>query len=391
MELVERGHEVTVLTGYPNYPEGTIFPAFKADQAKYAEYQGVEVIRVPLIPRGHRAIQLAMNYVSFALSASLVGGFKLKKKKFDKIFVFEPSPITVGLPAILFKYFKKTPIVFWVLDLWPESLRAVGVVKSDQILNLVGKLVAFIYKRCDLILAQSQSFLEPIKRYCDEGQRIEFCPSWAEAIFENVALSSAASELTPFAHKFKILFAGNIGEAQDFPSILDAADRIKHRLDIQWILIGQGRMAVWVNQEINKRGLAGTVSMFGAFPLDRMPSFYAGADALLVTLKKNDAFSMTIPGKVQTYLAAGKPMLGMLDGDGAQVISDAMSGYVCPSGDAISLAKNALRLAGLSAEKKLEMGSAGKHYYSKNFERRIVIDKIEIFLSQINSSSRASQ
>jgi colanic acid biosynthesis glycosyl transferase WcaI len=387
-ELVKRGHEVTVLTGHPNYPTGKIFADFQAHPSRYEEYQGVKIVRVPLVPRGTGALQLALNYASFALSASWFGAFRLRGRKFDRIFVFEPSPITVGIPAILFRRTKKAPIVFWVLDLWPESLRAVGVVKSDLILNLVGKLVSFIYRRCDLILAQSQSFIEPIKKYCDDSQRVEFCPSWAEAIFENTSASDVAPELTPFAHKMKILFAGNIGEAQDFPSILDAAERVRNRLDIQWILIGQGRMAEWVNHEINKRGLTGTVSMLGAFPLDRMPSFYAGADALLVTLKKNDAFSMTIPGKVQTYLAAGKPMLGMLDGDGAKVIQEAESGYVCPSGDAISLANNVLRLAALSIKQRRDMGDAGRHYYGKTFDRDLVINKIEFFLNRPLGDSR---
>jgi len=378
-ELVKRGHEVSVLTGYPNYPDGVVFEDFKKNSSNYSKFAGADITRVPLMPRGQGGVRLALNYASFVASASLFGLFKLRGRQFDCIFVFEPSPITVGIPAIVMRWAKKAPIVFWVLDLWPESLRAVGIVKSERILRLVGAMVSFIYRRCDVILAQSRSFIVNIKKYCDPGQRVEFFPSWAEDLFGK-ATTVSASELASFSGRFKILFAGNIGEAQDFPAILDAAEHLKARDDIQWILVGDGRMAGWVADEIKRRDLARTVTMLGRFPLERMPSFYAGADALLVTLKKNDVFAMTIPGKVQSYLAAGKPLLGMLDGEGAAVILDANAGLVCASGRGEDLARIAHQLADAAPQTQRSMGQAGQAYYRKQFERETLMTRIEEIL-----------
>jgi colanic acid biosynthesis glycosyl transferase WcaI len=386
-ELVKRGHEVTVLTGYPNYPDGVIFEAFKANPGNYVKFAGADVVRVPLLPRGSGPVRLALNYLSFVVSASLVGLFKLRGRTFDRIFVFEPSPITVGIPAIMMKWAKQAPIVFWVLDLWPDSLRAVGIVKSERILRLIGRLVSFIYRRCDIVLAQSQSFITQIRKYCRPGQSVEFFPSWAEDLFGKAA-PQAAPELAQFAGRFKILFAGNIGEAQDFPAILDAAEHLKERHDIQWIFVGDGRMAAWVADEIARRGLGHTVAMLGRFPLERMPSFYAGADALLVTLKKSDIFSMTIPGKVQSYLAAGKPLLGMLDGEGAAVISDAKAGLVCPAGTGKELARIAQELADAVSHTHQSMGDGGQAYYRMQFERERLMTRIEQILQNCRIDSK---
>lgn len=379
-EMVQRGHEVTVLTGYPNYPEGTVFQEFRDNPGKYAHYAGADIVRVPIAPRGQGALRLLLNYASFVVSATLLGLFKLRGRKFDSIFVHEPSPITVGLPAIAIKWAKRTPLTFWVLDLWPETLRAIGMVKSERLLSLVGHLVAFIYRRCDVILGQSQSFLGNIRQYCRPGQRVEFFPSWAEDMFGQ-GDAAPAQELAAHASCFRIVFAGNIGEAQDFPAILDAAERIKDRFDIQWLLVGDGRMAAWVAGEIARRKLQRTVTMLGRFPLERMPSFYAGADALLVTLKQNEVFAMTIPGKVQSYLAAGRPLLGMLDGEGAAVIDDAGAGLTCDAGDSERLAELAQQLADASPEKRLAMGTAGQACYRAQFERHALMNRIEHILA----------
>lgn len=378
-ELHRRGHQVTVLTGYPNYPDGKIFDAYKADPSHFAEYEGVRVVRVPMLPRGRGALRLALNYLSFVVGGTLGGLAKLRGMEFDRIFVFEPSPITVGIPAIVLKWVKRAPIAFWVLDLWPDSLRAVGVVKSERVLRQVGHLVSAIYRGCDVILGQSHSFIRQIRQYCGRNQRVEFFPSWAEDLFEQ-AEYKLAPELQRWDGQFKILFAGNIGEAQDFPAILDAAEKVRHRTDIQWVLVGDGRMSQWVADEISRRGLQGTVTMLGRFSLERMPSFYFAADALLVSLKKDEIFAMTIPGKVQSYLAAGKPLLGMLDGEGASVIEDARAGHVAPAGDSDKLAVSAVALADASAAEREAMGRRGNEYYRTHFRREALMTRIEDIL-----------
>jgi hypothetical protein len=167
---------------------------------------------VPTILRGNNKVKLVLNYLSFALSASIIGVYKLRKYNFDIIFVFEPSPITVGLPAIMFKKIKKVPIIFWVLDLWPDTLQALGIIKSEKIIKLIGSLVSFIYNHCDLILGQSKSFLPHIKKYTKHNS-IEYFPSWAEQEFSHSSLQ-VVDELSGNEGVFKILFAGNIGKVQ---------------------------------------------------------------------------------------------------------------------------------------------------------------------------------
>ncbi len=381
-EMVARGHFVTVLTGYPNYPDGQIFANFKSAPQQFDQYMGAEIVRVPIMPRGKQALSLLLNYFSFMLTGTLFGAWKLRGKKFDRIFVFEPSPITVGIPAVFLRRLKRAPLAFWVLDLWPESLRAVGVVKSDGLLRIVGRLVSFIYKRCDIILVQSRSFVQNVTRYCSDIEKIHYFPSWADDGADSAAIAPAP-EMAAFSSSFKLVFAGNIGEAQDFPAILDAATILKDRIDIQWIFVGDGRMKAWAVDQVTQRNLSGSMHFLGRFGLERMPAFFAAADALLVTLKQSEVFAMTIPGKVQSYLAAGRPLLGMLDGEGATVITKSNAGFVCDSGNAQELAKHVLRMVAASSVRREEMGRAGRSYYLKHFERTALMNELEQLLSNL--------
>ncbi|SFE68459.1 glycosyltransferase family 4 protein [Paracidovorax wautersii] len=379
-ELVKRGHEVTVLTGYPNYPEGVIFLEFKAHPENFSLFAGAQVLRVPMAPRGKGAIRLMLNYLSFAVSAAICGSWKLRGQQFDAIFSFEPSPITAVLPAVLLRRLKMSPLLLWVLDLWPETLSAVGVVRSQRVLRLVGHMVSFIYRRCDRILVQSRGFAHSVEKYAGSaGDRIRYFPGWTEGLFSG-ALDAVkpAPELEPYADGFNILFAGNIGEAQDFPAIIDAAERLKHRQDIRWLVVGDGRAAGYVCDEVAKRGLQNRLIMLGRFPLERMPSFFSGADALLVSLKSDPIFSLTIPGKVQSYLGVGIPLLGMLDGEGRKVIEESEGGLVTCAGDGAGLAENVLRLSELTADQRRAMGERGRAYGKREFDRDVLIDALEL-------------
>lgn len=381
-EFATRGHEVTVLTGWPNYPEGSIFENFRIRPHDFKQLGRVEIVRVPLLARKKGAARLLLNYLSFMLSASLIGPYKLRGRNFDAIFVYEPSPITVGIPAIVIKYLKKAPIAFWVLDLWPETLKAIGIVKSKPALRAVGQLVRFIYTHSDLILGQSESFQGAIAKYCNRPAKIRYFPSWSEELPHHEAVE-AAPEVPTTKEKFTILFAGNIGDAQDFPTILDAASALRDRHDIRWVIVGDGRMAQWVRDQVNARKLRDNVIMAGRFPLERMPSFFAHADALLVTLKAQEVFSMTIPGKIQTYLSSGLPLIGALDGEGAKVINQAGAGYTCCAGDALGLAEAVTKMADLGPAERATMGRAGQIYYAENFEKRLLMDRLESYLERL--------
>lgn len=380
-ELVKRGHSVTVLTGRPNYPQGEVFAEYKQAPDAFAQYHGAEVLRLPLRPRGKGSLRLVLNYWSFVFWGTLLGPWWLRGRSFDAIFVFETSPVTSALPALLLRRLKRAPLAMWVLDLWPDTLSAVGVVRSPRVLGWVGQLVRFIYKRCDRILAQSQAFFPAIERWSDGRDRVRYFPAWAEAVFEgDPAQAEIAQELAPYREGFNVMFAGNMGEAQDFPAILDAAEHLRERTDIRWLIVGDGRMTGWVRDEIARRGLGERVILLGRHPLERMPSFFAGADALLVSLRAEPIFAMTIPGKVQTYLAAGKPVLGMLDGEGARVIREAGAGMVCSAGNGYELARCVNSIAALDRKTRMQMGASGQAYGRREFDRDLVIDRLESLL-----------
>jgi colanic acid biosynthesis glycosyl transferase WcaI len=386
-EWVQRGHQVTVLTGIPNYPTGKVFDAYREQPSAFSQFEGAQVVRVPMLPRGRGGLRLMLNYLSFVLGGAIWGLWRLRGIKADVIFVFEPSPVTVGLPAVWLGKFKKAPVVFWALDLWPETLAAIGVVRSPRVLSWVGHMVRFIYDRCDLVLGQSKGFLGSIAKHCSHQQKIRYFPSWAEDVFMDGDVAPAP-EVPVLVNGFNVVFAGNIGEAQDMPAVLDAAERLKDNSGIRWIIVGDGRKSEWLQAEVLKRGLQDRVLLPGRFPVERMPSFYAHADALLVSLRSDPVFSMTIPGKVQSYLMAGIPLLGMLDGEGAAVIRDANAGLTCDAGDGAGLAKAILAMAVLSPEKRRQIGLNGRRYAEKEFGRSELMDRLEALLNEAVTNFR---
>ena len=378
-EWCRRGHEVIVLTGVPNYPKGQIFQSYLNHPSAYNEYKGAKIIRVPICARGQGSLRLILNYLSFVLSAIVFGPFYLRKNSVDVIFVFEPSPVTVGFPAVFLSKMKKAPVIFWVLDLWPETLMAISNFRSRYLISLVGKMVAFIYNQCTLVLGQSRGFLDGISKYCRDKSKIHYFPTWSEDFSVDSGVS-LASEIPRLNNGFTILFTGNIGEAQDMSNVLGAAELLKDYPFIRWVIVGNGRRFDWLKFQVIERGLQGKVLLPGSFPPDRMPSFYAHADALLVSLKDDPVFSLTIPGKVSTYLMTGIPLLGMLDGEGAVIIRDANAGFVSKAGCASSLSKSVLTLASMSSEDRKQLGLNGKAYAQREFSRSHLMDQMEKLL-----------
>lgn len=390
-EFVKRGHQVTILTGKPNYPSGTLFPEFEAEPENFNHYKGCKVVRVPVTMRGQGSgRKLVANYLSYVMSASLLGYWKLRKDKFDVVFVYEPSPVTVCLPAIFFKKMKGIPVVFWVLDLWPETLEAIGVVKSPKVLSAVGKLVSFIYNRCDLVLGQSKAFYDGIARYCSEKQKIRYFPSWSESVFTDKFVQPI--EVMNAYKSFKVLFAGNVGEAQDFPAIIETAKQLKEmQVNAKFFIVGDGRHSSWVEQEVHSQSLEDYIILLGRHPLEAMPSFYASADALLVTLKESPAFAMTIPGKVQSYMAAGKPILTMLTGEGSRVVREAECGLIADSGDANTLAANIQKMSVMSPAQLISLGANARNYAAREFDRDRLIGQLESWFVEVVDATQKEQ
>ena len=381
--LKAKGHDVTVLTGIPNYPGGRFFPSYGFFKKKFEDYHGIDILRVPLLPRGRsRGARLALNYFSFAFLASTLAPFYCRGK-FDVIFVFQTSPITVGIPAIVLKMLKGAPIMFWVLDLWPESLSATGAVKSSQVLHIVEYLVRFIYRQCDYILVSSKGFIPNVKLMAGAAKKICYFPNWAEELYQPVGLNKEFEETKGIPTGFRIMFAGNIGAAQDFGTILAAAEKLKDYEDIHWLILGDGRMFDWVKKSVETRGLTSRVHLLGRYPPEAMPHFFAMADVMLVSLRRDLIFALTVPGKLQSYMACGKPIIAALDGEGGCLVAESGAGLACPAGDTDALAKTILTVYNTPKSELENMGLRGRSYYEKHFERSMLINKLEKWMQRI--------
>ena len=376
--LKERGHQITVLTGKPNYSKTHFFEGYGWKSDDFETINDIPVFRSNLFSRKNGgALRLFLNYFSFALLASL----KLRKIKgpFDAIFVYEPSPITVGIPAIFAKKRFKAPIYFWAQDLWPESLVAAGGVKNKFVLGFFNSLTKWIYKHSKKVLIQSNGFREYILNQGIPNDKIIFYPNPTEDFYK--PLQEVKDYLEFFQKEyFNIIFAGNIGEAQSFITIIEAINNIKD-LPIKVIVLGDGRYKETALSLIKEKGLDAHFNFLGSFPPTEMPKFFSHADALLVSLKKDKIFSLTIPAKVQSYLACGKPIIASIDGEGAKIITDAKCGVVSPAEDSISLSKKIKELIALDKFKHSEMGDNARTYYEKEFDRDCLLEKLEVIFN----------
>jgi glycosyltransferase involved in cell wall biosynthesis len=383
--LSEREHQVTVLTGIPNYPEGRFFKGYGLWRNMRQKYFGAEIIRVPLFPRcGGRSIPLLLNYVSYAFFASLMSPF-LIKGKFDLIFVCQLSPVTVGLPAIRLKKLLKAPIVFWILDLWPESLSASGAVSDKRILAYMDKVVRFIYHNADKIVVTSKGFIDRVKAKGISSERLDYFPNWYEPEYNDNQADEflCRDAILQLPKGLRVMFAGNVGAAQDFGTILAAAELLKTYTDIHWIILGDGRKLEWAKEQVSLRDLTGCVHLLGRFPPETMPGFFAEADVMLVTLKSDPIFSLTIPGKIQSYMACSKPIIAAIDGEGSRLLIESGAGLASPSEDPGALAESVLALYRMPKEKRMEMGESGRKYCEENFNREVLMDRLEGWMKEL--------
>lgn len=379
--LKDKGHDVTVLTGMPNYPSGKVYEGYSWWKNRRELMQDIPVIRVPLfVRRESKSWQLAMNFLSFVVSGCLFAPWLLQEKKFDVVFSYEPSPVTVAIPAILMKRLKKAPLLFWVQDLWPETLAATGAVKSPAILSAVRHMVRWIYRSCDRILVQSRGFVEPVIDIGAEKDRVEYFPNWAESLYEPVLLNATAPERDEVPDDgFVLMFAGNLGVAQSLETIIAAAEILKDEA-IHWVFLGDGRRRVWLQDEIKAKGLHNNVHVLGSRPMETMPAYFSLASAMLVTLRDDPVMATTIPGKVQSYFACARPVLGALNGEGAKVINESGAGYSVASDDCQGLAAEVLKMSKLSDAEREEMGQAALRYCQENFDRNMLVQQLESWM-----------
>lgn len=367
-ELVKRGHEVTVVTGLPNYPMGYIYKGYKDKSKRRERINGVDVRRTFTIGRRHGIIWRFLNYYSFMISSTL---YALKlNEDYDVVFVNQLSPVMMANAGVVYKRKHGTRLVMYTLDLWPDSLTVGGIKKGSFIYRYYHRFSKKIYSAADKILVTSKEF----KKYFDDEFGItdaEYLPQYAETLFDVNLCKKEPNE------NVDLMFAGNVGAAQSVETIIRAASLTKNVPNLYWHIVGDGSELENCKQ-LAKSLEANNVIFHGRQPLSEMPRYYAMADAMLVTMCKNDVISKTLPGKVQTYMAAGKPIIGAIDGETAFVISESRCGFCGFSEDAESLSRNVLRF--LSSD-VFDMRRKSYNYYRSNFVKSAIISKLEMILT----------
>ena len=364
-ELVKCGHEVTVLTGIPNYPMGIIHKDYRYGKKRDENINGVHVIRCFTIGRRHGVLFRVLNYFSYPLSAML----KIPKldKDFDVVFVNQLSPVMMAWPAIKYKKRYKKKLVLYCLDLWPESLEAGGIKKGNLVYKLFHWISEKTYKQADRLLVTSRTF----NKYFEEefgmnSEEIIYMPQYAEDLFSNME-SNMDKEKTP-DDEYNFVFAGNVGKAQSVETIIEAANLLKDKKNIKFHIVGNGSALEHCKEMAKEYGLT-SVIFHGRRPVEEMPKYYAMADAMLITMFDNAMISKTLPGKVQTYMAAGKPIIGAINGETRRAIEEAECGICGPAEAAEIFSENILNF--IESNKKKEMAFTARDFYEKNFTKEL--------------------
>lgn len=374
--LKQRGHYIEVLTGKPNYPRGEYFKNYSWGKPKIELIKGIKVYRANLIVRKRGGgLRLFLNYFSFLF----FGVLKLYglKGEYDKVFVYAPSPITVGFLGIYAARKFKCKSFLWVHDLWPESIKVAGGIKNKLILSTVNFMTKTIYRNTDKILIQSPEFKTYLKKQNVDEKKIVYYPYYAEDFYRK--RTAKANYKNKFPKGFNLLFAGNIGVSQSFDTIVDAIEILQgHNINV--VILGEGRDKQRIKRLINEKKLSKKFFFLGSYPPEEMPEYFACADAFMISLQKADIFSYTIPGKLQSYLACGKPIIGSLDGIGRKIIQESESGYVSEAEDANSLAENILKIYNDPDSRKEKFSSNAIQYFENNFEKYSLIQKLEHIL-----------
>jgi len=333
-------------------------------------------------------MRLALNYVSFIFSGLLFAPRMLRKKRFDVIFVYAPSPILQAIPALFLGWLQGCPVVLWVQDLWPESLSATGHVRNRLVLKLVEQMVRFIYQHTDLLLVQSHAFVAPVRTLAADTP-IEYYPNSVDDTFA-VPAKGELPAVAGLDKGFSVMFAGNIGTAQAVEVIVEAAALLKGQPDIHFVVLGEGSRWEWMRQEAQKRELS-NLHLPGRFPVETMPAFMQKASALLVTLADQEIFRATIPSKVQAYLAAGRPIIACLNGEGAALVTESGAGLSVPAEDGHALADAVMQLYRMQPQEREAMGARGRLYYAQHFSHEMLVDQLIGHLQSVIEHNKRSE
>lgn len=388
-EWVKRGYEVTVVTGIPNYPQGKFFDGYGLCKKRKEEYEGVHVIRLPILARGKGSVRLALNYFSFVVSGFFWKTFT--KVKADKVFIFEVSPMTQALVGVWYAKRRKIPCYIYVQDLWPENVEVVTGIDNKRIIGAIDKMVNYIYKNCKLILATSPSFVNRLEErqavYDNEGNsKVKYWPQYAEDFYRPVEKIDLAD--MPKNDKFKIAFTGNIGYAQGLDILPKTAVLLKKsNVECQFVIIGDGRYREAFEKEIFKNDVSEMFVLLGRKEPEEIPYYLAWCDAAFLSFSNNALFQMTIPAKLQSYMACGMPILAVAGGETKRIVEEADCGVVCPLGNKKELVSAVQRLVGDFVGVQ-RMNKKSVDYSKKFFSKDKLLNEIEKYWDGENKNGQ---
>lgn len=374
---IKRGYEVTVLTGIPNYPHGDFYKGYGLKKSRKDELDGVHIIRIPIIPRKSNSIMMALNYLSFVISGFV---WNLNnKEKFDMVFIYEVSPMTQAMPGIWIAKKLKIPCYIYVMDLWPENFEIITGISNRMIIKTLDNMVDYIYKNCTKIFTASESFKKNIENRGHNSSKIYFWPQYAEEFYHPNAL---ASDKIKQDDKINITFAGNVGMAQGLDILPSIGEDLKRRnSNIRFNIVGNGRYLSTLKEEIEQKNLQEYFCFIDPVPPTEVSGIFSASDFSFVCLQESEIFSMTIPAKLQSSMACGKPILLSASGESQKVIRNAACGFISDAGNVEQLLDNLKLIESLSNDEINILGNNSRKYFEENFEKRILLDKMEAHLN----------
>lgn len=376
-EWVKRGYEITVLTGIPNYPAGKFYNGYGVLKKRIEIWNGIRIIRIPILPRGKSSIGLIMNYLSFVVSGFIWNMFT--RVKADKVFIFEVSPMTQALNGIWYAKKRKIPCYLYVQDLWPESIESVTGIHSKLIIKPIEKMVCYIYRNCSLIFATSKSFANEIKKYITEdSDKVLYWPQYAEEFYKPEKLTSVKSN----AEEFKIVFTGNIGIAQGL-EVLPTVARVLKEVDchVKFLLVGEGRNKKQLKRKIEEEQVAEYFEFRDRVPPEQVPQVLAEGELAFVSFMNSELFSNTIPAKLQTYMACGMPILAVASGETERIVYDSQCGINCGIGNIGEIAEAIITLKKENRKVLEQMGKNGRRYCERHFQKKMLMDEMDLYLN----------
>lgn len=376
IEWVNRGYKVTVLTGIPNYPVGKFFEGYGLTKKRRELWNGMEIIRIPLIPRGKTALGLLLNYLSFVCSGFIWKTFT--KIKTDLVFMYEVSPMTQTLVGVWYAKRHKIPCYLYVQDLWPENVEIVTGIKNKYIIGSIGKMVDYVYKNCNKIFATSESFVREIVKRGVEANNVSFWAQYSEDFYKP-SQSKQLNEI-PNDGIFKIIFTGNVGVAQGLDILPKVAKLLKSTDDkIKFIIVGDGRNKQELLQSVKNLDVEDLFCFIGRKPAEEIPELLATCEAAFVSFMDSPLFSMTIPAKLQSYMACGIPVIASAAGETAKVIEDAQCGRVSAIGDVEGLTNIIRDFMKKNPKELSRIGENALNYCRTHFDKIKLMDEMDEF------------